>query len=123
MPNPKRDILRWQQRKGATDTRLAIMLASVTAQLTAAHNAYYDRIEKMFSCADYDRLYDAWEAGQDAPADLAAIMDADAEINRLGRVVNTFLWTLDCVQRGGIISEHYVYAQTGGKMRGPNGEK
>lgn len=126
MPSQKSEIKHWQARRAsraAADTRLAEMLADMVEQARAANKAYGDRLEAMFSRADYDRLFDAWEAGQDAPADLVAQLDADTELRRLGNERDRLLWYLIAVRRGGIVSEHYVYRQTGGKMTGPNGER
>ena len=126
MPNQISSKAYWQARRpgrAAVDTRLAVMLADMAERTKAAGQAWNDRLETLFSRADYDRLWDAWEAGQDASADLAAILEADQELCRLGREHDQLFWLLFCVKRSGIPSEHYVYHQTGGKLRGPNGER
>jgi len=116
----------WQARRpgrAAIDARLAQMLADMSGRTQAINQAYDARLLALLPRADYDRLYDAWESGKEAPADLVPIMDADQELRRLAQSSNRSFWLLFLVRIGGIPSEHYVYSQTGGKMRGPNGER
>jgi hypothetical protein len=126
MPNQISSKAYWQARRpgrAAVDLRLAQMLADMSDRTKATNQAYDARLLALLSRADYDRLYDAWEAGHDAPADLGAILEADQELCRLAQSSNQSFWLLFLVRIGGIPSEHYVYQQTGGKMRGPNGER
>jgi hypothetical protein len=126
MPNQKTDVRRYQARKAsrsAADTRIATLIATMIERANAITKAHGDRVLALLPRADYDRLYDAWEADQEAPADLAAIMSADQELCRLRKEQDHLLWVLFCTRRSGIPSEHYVYSQTGGKLRGPNGER
>lgn len=123
MPNLKTDSKRWRHNQGATDARLALLLIEVEQRAKAAKKTHDDRLEALLSRADYDRLFDAWEADQETPADLAAIMEADTVLGDSWRIVMRALWALVCVTHNGIPSEHYVYHQTGGKLTGPNGEK
>jgi hypothetical protein len=123
MPNQKNDIQRWKARKGATDARIATLLAEVDQRAESAYDAYFKRLQALLGQDAYTRLLEAWEAEQEAPADLVALMDADPEARRLYREAAHPLWLLSNTQHNGIPSEHYVYSQTGGKLRGPNGER
>jgi hypothetical protein len=114
---------RWRRNQGAADGRIATLLVEMETRAKAARQTYDDRLEALLPRADYDRLFDAWEAGQEAPADLTAIMDADTALSDAWSVVMPALWLLSTIAHNGIPSEHYVYQQTGGKLTGPNGEK
>jgi hypothetical protein len=123
MPNLTKNNKRWRRNQGAFDTRMALLLVELEERAKAAKKTYDDRLEALFSRADYDRLFDAWEAGQEAPADLGAIMEADPTYCEAWDVIARTLWALSGITHNGIPSEHYVYQQTGGKLTGPNGEK
>src|SRR4051794_37260309 len=109
MPNQKPDIQRWKARKGVTDTRLALMLAEMNQRAESSYDAYFARLKALLGNDDYVRLMRAWQAEQDAPADLAVLMDADQEAARLYRSAAHILWLLGNTAHNGIPSEHYVY--------------
>ena|SRR5436190_14970822 len=130
MQNQKNDsraeIRRWQARhagKAAADTLLAGMLAELERRASAAYDAYFDRLKVLLTREEYMDVMQAWDAEQDTPAALWAKMDADPEARKLSCEGGRLLWLLDSARRHGVPSEHYVYSQTGGKMRGPNGER
>lgn len=114
MPNqpsePERQRRARWQRPNRTDARLAGLLATVEARAAADAEAYFQRLQQMLGASDYDRLLDAWVAGQQTPADLLQLLDADRETVRLRRSVEHVDWLLFCAQRGDIPSEHYWYA-------------
>src|SRR3954466_7509805 len=100
---------RWRRNQGAVDTRIALLLTELETRAKAATNSYQDRLEALLSRADYDRLFDAWEAGQEAPADLAAILDADPVYRDSWKDATRALWALLSITHNGIPSEHFVY--------------
>jgi hypothetical protein len=123
MSNQKLDTKQWQRRKGATDARIAMLLAETERRANVDYDAYFDRLKALLGHEGYVRLLDAWQAEQVAPADLAAIIEADPDARRLYSAAARAAWALESTKHSGIISEHYVYEQTGGKLIGPNGER
>lgn len=70
-------------------------------------------MRQLLSAADFDRLMDAWAEGQETPADLVSILNADEAARRLRQSVEHVDWLLFCALRGSIPSEHYWYANLG----------
>ncbi len=123
MPNQKIDSKPWQRRKGATDARIAQLLAEVHQATESAFSAFFKRITKVLTEEEGQELFDVWAAGGSAPAPIWAKVSADPEAIALWDGASRPAWFLDNIAHNMIPSEHYVYSQTGGKMRGPNGEK
>lgn len=119
----KSELVRWRTRKGALDTRLAALMREVERRAESAYDAYFNRLEVLLTHDDYERLLSTWADGHLAPPDIAAQMDADPETVRLHRESARPLLFLEGTERGAIVSEHFIYQQTGGKLTGPNGEK
>jgi hypothetical protein len=123
MPNQKPDIQRWKARKGATDARIATMLAEVHQRAESSFEAFFNRLSTILTREECCALDEAWAAGGSAPAAIWSKVLADTEAKALWQSANRPEWLLSGIEHNMIPSEHYVYQQTGGKLTGPNGEK
>jgi hypothetical protein len=123
MPNQKLDIKQWQRRKGATDARIAMLLAEANQRAESAFDAFFALLPKLLTREECRALDEAWAAGDDAPADIWAKVCADTAAMALWDDSARSAWLLSGIAHNMIPSEHFVFAQTGGSMVGPNGEK
>src|SRR5215212_3892879 len=101
MPNQKLDIGRWKARKGATDARIATLLAEVHQCAESAIDTFFHRLPKLLTNEELNELDEAWAAGGNPPPAIWAKVSADVEAMQLWQNAQRPAWLLENITHNG----------------------